>query len=102
MTSPTARRRTQSLSSRLRALLSVFVRRRFLVSIVEVGRGTGDWVAIIFDRYHQEETKKAPHLYVLDPHITGRSERADSVIQVWRQILTEIGYPAAFMAYVLP
>ncbi|KAL5085278.1 hypothetical protein Trisim1_010717 [Trichoderma cf. simile WF8] len=70
--------------------------------MVEVGRGTGDWVAIIFDRYHQEETNKAPHLYVLDPHTTGRSERADYVIQVWRQILTEIGYPAAFMAYVLP
>lgn len=32
---------------------------RFLVSMVEVGRGTGDWVAIIFDRYHQEETNKA-------------------------------------------
>ncbi|KAK4060178.1 uncharacterized protein Triagg1_10876 [Trichoderma aggressivum f. europaeum] len=75
---------------------------RFLVSMVEVGRGTGDWVAIIFDRYRQQETDKAPHLYVLDPHTTGRSERADYVIQVWRQILTEIGYPAAFMAYVLP
>ncbi|KAH0532176.1 hypothetical protein TsFJ059_000903 [Trichoderma semiorbis] len=60
------------------ALLSVFVRRRFLVSIVEVGRGTGDWVAIIFDRYHQEETNKAPHLYVLDPHTM--SNKADQII----------------------
>ncbi|KAL6822566.1 hypothetical protein J3E69DRAFT_381730 [Trichoderma sp. SZMC 28015] len=39
---------------------------------LEVGRGTGDW------------TDKAPHLYVLDPHTTGRSKRTDYVIQAMR------------------
>ncbi|RFU75096.1 hypothetical protein TARUN_7151 [Trichoderma arundinaceum] len=83
-------------------LLRAWFGRRFLASMVEVGRGTGQWVSIIFDRLRDPDTEKIPHLYILDPGTAGRSERADYIIHMWRQVLREIGYPTHFVAHVLP
>ncbi|KAK4060175.1 uncharacterized protein Triagg1_10873 [Trichoderma aggressivum f. europaeum] len=84
------------------ALLRNWFTKRFFVSAVEVGQDTGNWVTIIFDRYVNQRFEKVPHLYILDPNPNGRTERADHTIQVWREILREIGYSSTFMAYVLP
>lgn len=83
-------------------LLRRWFTRRFFVSLVEVGEDTGNWVTVIFDRYVNSDIDKLTHLYILDPNVNGRSERANHVIQVWRQVLREIGYPSLFAAFVLP
>lgn len=76
--------------------------KRFLASMVEVGQGTGQWVSIVFDRLQQPSVTKTAHLYILDPDMAGRSERADHILHVWRQVLRELKYPANFVGFVFP
>lgn len=60
--------------------------------MVEVGEG--QWVSIIFDRQRDLVEKKEAHLYIFDPQLNDRRERAVHVIHMWRQVLRVIGSPS--------
>ena len=64
--------------------------------------GTGHWATVIFDRYTNEATDKMPHLYILDPDVSGRGARLTISYKFGVRCLREVGYPAHFMAYILP
>ncbi|KAL7785172.1 hypothetical protein V8C37DRAFT_413093 [Trichoderma ceciliae] len=81
-------------------LLKMWFCKRFVASMVDVGKD--QWVSIIFDRQRDSVEKKEAHLYIFDPSISGRTERAVHVIHMWRQVLRVIGYPFHFTAFSMP
>lgn len=66
----------------LSTLLNGWFSRRFLITMVEVGEDMGHWATVIFNRYINPMANKMPHLYILDPDVSGRSVRADYIIHV--------------------
>ncbi|UKZ78713.1 hypothetical protein TrVFT333_006459 [Trichoderma virens FT-333] len=74
--------------------------KRFLACMVEIGQG--QWISIIFDRKRDLVEGKEAHLYIFDPNISGRSERAVHVVHMWRQVLRVMGYPFHFTAFSIP